>query len=58
MISSSYFKYRSQKNIKKILSNVKNKTGEQIKIVTTDGYTAYEDVPNNWLALIELANKN
>jgi len=49
LISSSYFKYRSQKNIKKILSNVKNKSGEQIKIVTTDGYTAYEKaVKQTW----------
>ncbi|MFA5019806.1 MAG: DDE-type integrase/transposase/recombinase [Candidatus Pacearchaeota archaeon] len=42
LISSSYFKYRSQNNIKEVLSKVKNKTGNQIKIVTTDGYTAYE----------------
>jgi len=49
LISSSYFKYRSQKNIKQILANAKNKSGEQIKIVTTDGYTAYEKaVKQTW----------
>lgn len=49
LVSSSYFKYRSQNNIKKILVHVKNKTGEQIKIVATDGYTAYEKaVKKTW----------
>jgi transposase-like protein len=42
MINSAYFKLRSTNNIKKILSNIKNKTGEQVKIVTTDGFNAYE----------------
>ena len=49
LLGSSYFKYRSQNNIKKVLIDVKNKSGEQIKIVTTDGYTAYEKaVKQNW----------
>ena len=49
LISSSYLKYRSQNNIKKILNNVKSKTDEQIKIVTTDGFTAYEKaVKKTW----------
>jgi len=49
LLGSTYFKYRSQKNIKKILFDVKNKSGEQIKIVTTDGYTAYEKaVKQTW----------
>jgi len=49
LLGSSYFKFRSQKNIKKILIGVKNKSGEQIKIVTTDGYTAYEKaVKQTW----------
>ena len=48
MINSAYVKNRSQANIKKVLSNIKNKT-DNIKIVTTDGLTAYENVvKQNW----------
>ena len=42
MLNSSFFKLRSTNNIRKVLSNIKDKTGEQIKIVTTDGFNAYE----------------
>lgn len=49
MINSAYVKNRSQNSIKKVLSNIKNKTDEQIKICTTDGYTAYEKaVKQTW----------
>ena len=49
MINSAYVKHRSKKNIKKVLLNIKDKTGEQIKICTTDGLTAYENiVKQNW----------
>ena len=49
MINSAYVKHRSKNNIKKVLSNVKNKTGEQIKICTTDGLMAYDHiVKENW----------
>ena len=44
MVSSELFNSRGQKEIKRVLNNAKIKTGKQIKIVTTDGYTAYEDV--------------
>ena len=48
MVSSAYVKNRSQANIKKVLSNIKNRT-DGIKIVTTDGLTAYENiVKQNW----------
>ncbi len=48
MLSSAYVKSRSQANIKKVLSNIKNKT-DNIKIVTTDGLFAYEKiVKQNW----------
>ncbi|MFH0831897.1 MAG: DDE-type integrase/transposase/recombinase [archaeon] len=43
MINSAYVKSRSQNNLKKVLSNIKDKTGEQVKIVTTDGFLAYEN---------------
>ena len=49
IINSAYVKHRSKNNIKKVLSNIKDKTGEQIKICTTDGLTAYENiVKQNW----------
>lgn len=49
MINSAYVKHRSKKNLRKVLSNIKDKTGEQIKIITTDGLTAYEKVvKQNW----------
>lgn len=43
MISSGYSKSRSQKAIKQILLNIKDKTPE-IKKITTDGLTAYRNV--------------
>jgi len=44
MINSFYSKERSQEAIKTVLSKVKDKTGDQIKTVTTDGLLQYEDV--------------
>jgi len=43
MVSSNFVKERSQKEIKRVLLNAKNKTGEQVKICTTDGFLAYPD---------------
>lgn len=44
MVSSEFVKERGQKEIKRVLRKAKNKTGKQISICTTDGYTAYERV--------------
>lgn len=44
MVSSNYVKSRGTKEIKQVLLNAKNKTGEQVKICTTDGFLAYPDV--------------
>ena len=44
MINSAYVKNRSQVNLKKVLTNIKNKTGEQVKIITTDGLTPYPHI--------------
>ncbi len=41
MISSEYVKAREQKELKFVLSKAKQKTGEQVKIVTSDGLLAY-----------------
>ncbi len=47
MVSSNFVKKRGQKEIKRVLQNAKNKTGNQISIYTTDGYTAYERAVKN-----------
>jgi len=44
MISSEYSKSRSSKEIKVVIQKIKNKTENQIKIATTDGWNAYEKV--------------
>lgn len=41
MINSTFSKYRSTKAIKQVISKIKDKTGEQIKTITTDGFNAY-----------------
>lgn len=41
MISSGYFKGRGQGEIKQVLNNIKFKTGNQIKKITTDGLLSY-----------------
>jgi transposase-like protein len=43
MINSAYVKNRSQANLKRLLSNIKNKA-DGIKIVTTDGFPAYTNI--------------
>jgi len=42
MVASEYTKTREQKELKSILQTTKQKTGNQIKIVTSDGFTAYK----------------
>lgn len=44
LICSNYSKNRNRKEIKSVLKKVKSKTGEQIKIVTTDGFNVYRNV--------------
>lgn len=41
MISSEYMKTRSSRDIKAVMIRIKERTGEQIKIMTTDGWMAY-----------------
>ena len=48
LICSNYAKHRSQNEIKNVLSNVKSKSNN-VKIIQTDGLTAYENiVKKNW----------
>ena len=41
MVSSNFCQKREQVELRKVMVEAKEKTGEQIKIVTTDGYLAY-----------------
>jgi transposase-like protein len=41
MVASEYCNSREGKGIKAVIQKAKDKTGSQIKIVTTDGYNAY-----------------
>jgi len=47
MVASEFTKTREQKEIKKVMLKAKNKTENQIKICTTDGYFAYNKVVKN-----------
>lgn len=44
MVASEYVKSRSKKALKKVMQRTKDKTQEQIKVITTDGLNAYPDV--------------
>ncbi|MEK6906252.1 MAG: DDE-type integrase/transposase/recombinase, partial [Nanoarchaeota archaeon] len=44
MISSEYMKDRSSKNVKAVMSRIKERTESQIKFMTTDGLRAYPRV--------------
>ena len=44
MVSSEFVSSRGQDEIKRVLKLAKKKTGSQLQIVTTDGFTAYPDV--------------
>jgi putative transposase len=46
MLSSEYMKTRSSRDIKAVISRIKERT-EDIKMVTTDGWLAYERVVKN-----------
>jgi len=43
MLSSEYMKTRSSRDIKAVMIRIKERTGGQIKIMTTDGWMAYEN---------------
>ena len=44
IVASNYLKSRGQKGIKQILNSVKQKTENQVKVCTTDGYCGYENI--------------
>ncbi len=54
MISSEYVKAREQEELKSVLKKAKQKTGEQVKIVTSDGLLAY---PNAIKKVYGFSNK-
>ena len=41
MVASEYCRSRTSREIKAVIKKAKDKTGEQIKVCTTDGYNAY-----------------
>lgn len=41
MLSAEYMKTRSSRDIKAVMIRIKERTGEQIKIMTTDGWNGY-----------------
>ena len=41
MLSSEYMKTRSSRDIKAVMNRIKERTGNQIKMMTTDGWNAY-----------------
>jgi len=43
MLSSEYMKTRSSRDIRAVMIRIKERTGEQVKIMTTDGWMAYEN---------------
>jgi transposase-like protein/DNA-directed RNA polymerase subunit RPC12/RpoP len=43
MISAEYMKTRSSRDIKAVMTRIKDRTGEQVKVMTTDGWNAYEN---------------
>jgi transposase-like protein len=55
MVASEYTKTREKKELKSVLKTAKDKTENQIKICTTDGYFAYSKVIKN---IFGYSNKN
>jgi len=43
MLSAEYMKTRSSRDIRAVMIRIKERTGDQIKIMTTDGWMAYEN---------------
>lgn len=42
LVASNYCKNRSQKEVREIIKSIKTKTENQVKVITTDGWMAYE----------------
>ncbi|MCH7568540.1 MAG: DDE-type integrase/transposase/recombinase [Nanoarchaeota archaeon] len=58
MVSSDFAKSRGKKEIKKVIAKAKEKTGKQIKVYTTDGFTAYYGVIKSVVGYYELKKGN
>jgi transposase-like protein len=54
MISSEYVKAREQEELKSVLKKAKQKTGKQVKVITSDGLLAY---PNAIKKVYGFSNK-
>ena len=42
MVASNYVRSRNEKQIRKVIEKIKEKSATQIKVITTDGWRAYE----------------
>ena len=58
MVASEFTQNRGRAEIKKVIQDAKNKTGKQITIYTTDGYTAYYNVIKSVVGYYELKKGN
>jgi len=58
MVASEFTQNRGRAEIKKVIQDAKNKTGKQITIYTTDGYTAYYNVIKRVVGYYELKKGN
>jgi len=44
MVSSLFSETRARKDLKTVIKDIKRKTGGNVRVITTDGYNAYDDV--------------
>ena len=44
LVASNYVKSRNKKQIKRVLEQIKDKSDDNIKVITTDGFMAYQKV--------------
>ena len=44
MVSSFYSKTRTSKDLRTVIKGIRRKTGDKVKVITTDAYNAYDDV--------------
>lgn len=56
MVGSEFTKLREQRELIHVLKKAKYKTGEQVKVVTSDGYTAYSKAVHKAFTLRKKSN--
>lgn len=56
MVSSKYVKNREQNELKSVLKKAKEKTGDQVKVVTSDGLLAYPNAIQKSFTIVNKSN--